>query len=59
MKKYKSGKMCLEMSIFRKRMDIIEAMLTGINDFVRYLRRTVESVSLNPFVDRVFVGNVQ
>jgi transposase len=59
MKKYKNGKKYLEISVFRKGMEIIEAILTGINDFVRYLCRTVESASFNPYVNKVVVKNVQ
>ena len=59
MKKYKNGKMYLKITIFRKGLEIIDAMLSGINKFVRYLVRTLTFASFNPFVDKVIVKNVQ
>lgn len=58
-KKYKNGKMYFEISIFRKGLEIIDAMLSGINNFIRYLCRTVLFASFNPFVDILLVKNVQ
>lgn len=59
MKKYKNGKGYLEISIFRKGLEIMDATLIGINNFVRYLCRTVAYALLNPFIDKLFAKSVQ
>jgi len=59
MKKYKNGKVYMEISIFRKGLEIMEAKLIGTTNFVRYLCRTVPHALLNPFIDKSLVQSVQ
>jgi len=48
MKHYKNGKVYLEMSIFRKGLEVLDGVLNGLSKFIRYLIYQIKHVPKCP-----------
>jgi transposase len=48
LKRYKNGKVYLEMSIFRKGLEVLDGMLNGLNRFIWYLLYQIKHGSKYP-----------
>ena len=58
MKRYKNGKVYLEMSIFRKGLEVLQGVLNGLHRFIRYLLYQIKHIPKSPCLLEL-VKNVQ
>ncbi len=58
MKRYKNGKIYLEMSIFRKGLEALESVLNDLWKFIRYLIYQIKHAMKDPSL-LVLIKNVQ
>lgn len=56
--KYKNGKQYLEISVFRKGLEILEAFINDLNSVLKYLLKTLTLAQYNKYVDRILIKNV-
>ena len=58
MKKYKNGKIYLEISIFRKGLEVLEEVISSLLNFIRYLIHQIKYAMKDPSL-LVLIKNVQ
>jgi len=58
MKKYKNGRMYLEISIFRKGLEVLEEVISGLWNFIKYLIHQIKYAMKDPYL-LVLIKNVQ
>ena len=56
--KYKNGKKYYEISIFRKGIEIVDAVLMNIFSILKYLRQVLSYAEHNLFIDKILIKNV-